>query len=66
MHTTFHRGTPLRITLHNGEIVCGKFYEHHSGAITIRDGEQMRVVHKRDMRACSVMKGRILMIGAGQ
>lgn len=61
MHTTFDRGTPLRITLRSGGLVFGKFVSRHNTFIRVREHDgSSRDVDMRDMRAISVTKGRQL------
>lgn len=50
MHSSFPKGTTIRIVYRNGLIIIGKFMDHKSGKVLLEDG---RIVKLKEVRAIS-------------
>lgn len=49
MHTSFPKGTPLRIKLKTGQLLTGKFFDHKSGKVILEGGQNINLSEVKSM-----------------
>lgn len=53
MHTSYNKGTTIRIKLKNGRIIIGKFFDHKSGKVLLEDGT---IINLKNVSSMSIRK----------